>query len=96
MLLPNFHLSPLDALMSIAGLGRIKTAYAHTIATAYRFFSHGDVCLIERTRIPARPLLDCAVCALCGSSRKAHNAKEHMRAVTRSRFQEAPHDERDD
>jgi S-adenosylmethionine:tRNA-ribosyltransferase-isomerase (queuine synthetase) len=35
--------------MSIAGLGRIKTAYAHTIAAAYRFFSHGDVCLIERT-----------------------------------------------
>ena len=33
---------------ALAGLERIKTAYAHAVAADYRFFSYGDACLIER------------------------------------------------
>ena len=47
----NFHLprSTLFMLVSaLAGLERIKAAYAHAVATGYRFFSYGDACLIER------------------------------------------------
>ena len=47
----NFHLprSTLFMLASaLAGLERIKAAYAHAMASGYRFFSYGDACLIER------------------------------------------------
>ena len=33
---------------ALAGLERIKAAYAHAVANRYRFFSYGDACLIER------------------------------------------------
>jgi S-adenosylmethionine:tRNA ribosyltransferase-isomerase len=33
---------------ALAGLDRIKAAYAHAVAARYRFFSYGDACLIER------------------------------------------------
>jgi S-adenosylmethionine:tRNA ribosyltransferase-isomerase len=50
LLLTNFHLPKSTLLMlvaALAGLDRIKTAYAHAIAQRYRFFSYGDACLIE-------------------------------------------------
>ncbi len=50
LLFTNFHL-PRSTLMmlvaALAGLDRIKAAYAHAAAERYRFFSYGDACLIE-------------------------------------------------
>jgi S-adenosylmethionine:tRNA ribosyltransferase-isomerase len=51
LLLTNFHLPRSTLLMlvaALAGLDRIRAAYAHAIAQHYRFFSYGDACLIER------------------------------------------------
>ena len=51
-LLTNFHLPRSTLLMlvaALAGLDRIKTAYAHAVAERYRFFSYGDACLIEQS-----------------------------------------------
>jgi len=53
LLLTNFHLPRSTLLMlvaALAGLDRIKTAYAHAVAEGYRFFSYGDACLIEARR----------------------------------------------
>jgi S-adenosylmethionine:tRNA ribosyltransferase-isomerase len=53
LLLTNFHLPRSTLLMlvaALAGLDRIKAAYAHAAATGYRFFSYGDGCLIEARR----------------------------------------------
>ncbi len=50
LLLTNFHLPRSTLFMlvaALAGLDRIKSAYAHAIAEHYRFFSYGDACLIE-------------------------------------------------
>jgi len=50
MLLTNFHLPRSTLFMlvaALAGLDRIKAAYAFAIARDYRFFSYGDACLIE-------------------------------------------------
>jgi S-adenosylmethionine:tRNA ribosyltransferase-isomerase len=50
LLLTNFHLPRSTLLMlvaALAGLDRIKSAYAHAVAEGYRFFSYGDACLIE-------------------------------------------------
>jgi len=50
LLLTNFHLPRSTLLMlvaALAGLDRIKAAYAHAAASGYRFFSYGDACLIE-------------------------------------------------
>ena len=51
LLLTNFHLprSTLFMLVSaFAGLERMKAAYAHAIASGYRFYSYGDCCLLRR------------------------------------------------
>jgi S-adenosylmethionine:tRNA ribosyltransferase-isomerase len=50
LLLTNFHLPRSTLFMlvaALAGLERIKAAYAHAVAAGYRFFSYGDACLIE-------------------------------------------------
>jgi S-adenosylmethionine:tRNA ribosyltransferase-isomerase len=54
-LITNFHLprSTLFMLVSaLMGLDRMQAAYAHAIATAYRFYSYGDASLLlpERSR----------------------------------------------
>lgn len=51
LLLTNFHLPRSTLLMlvsALAGRERILDAYAHAIASGYRFFSYGDACLIDR------------------------------------------------
>jgi S-adenosylmethionine:tRNA ribosyltransferase-isomerase len=51
LLLTNFHLPRSTLVMlvaALAGLERIKAAYAHAVASGYRFFSYGDACLIEK------------------------------------------------
>ncbi len=53
LLLTNFHLPRSTLLMlvaALAGLDRIKAAYAHAVAAGYRFYSYGDACLIEARR----------------------------------------------
>ncbi|HEX3883493.1 MAG TPA: tRNA preQ1(34) S-adenosylmethionine ribosyltransferase-isomerase QueA [Stellaceae bacterium] len=50
LILTNFHLPRSTLLMlvaALAGLDRIKAAYAHAVESGYRFFSYGDACLIE-------------------------------------------------
>ena len=49
LLMTNFHLPRSTLLMlvaALAGLERIKAAYANAVASGYRFFSYGDACLI--------------------------------------------------
>ena len=49
LLFTNFHLprSTLFMLVSaFSGLDLMKRAYAHAIATGYRFYSYGDACLL--------------------------------------------------
>lgn len=51
LLLTNFHLprSTLFILVcAFAGTQRMREAYAHAIATGYRFYSYGDATLLER------------------------------------------------
>jgi S-adenosylmethionine:tRNA ribosyltransferase-isomerase len=51
LLMTNFHLprSTLFMLVSaFSGLETMQAAYAHAIATGYRFYSYGDACLLER------------------------------------------------
>jgi S-adenosylmethionine:tRNA ribosyltransferase-isomerase len=48
-LITNFHLPRSTLLMLVAafcGLDRIKRAYAHALASGYRFYSYGDACLL--------------------------------------------------
>ncbi len=50
-LLTNFHLPKSTLMMLVsafAGHALIRTAYAHSIAQRYRFFSYGDAMLLER------------------------------------------------
>jgi S-adenosylmethionine:tRNA ribosyltransferase-isomerase len=51
MLLTNFHLPRSTLFMLVcafAGTARMKSAYAHAIATGYRFYSYGDASLLAR------------------------------------------------
>ena len=51
VLFTNFHLpkSTLFMLVSaFAGMERARAAYAHAIASRYRFYSYGDACLFEK------------------------------------------------
>ncbi len=53
LLLTNFHLPRSTLFMLVcafAGIERMKRAYAHAIASGYRFYSYGDACLLERAR----------------------------------------------
>jgi S-adenosylmethionine:tRNA ribosyltransferase-isomerase len=50
-MLTNFHLprSTLFMLVSaFSGLDTMRRAYAHAIASGYRFYSYGDACLLWR------------------------------------------------
>jgi S-adenosylmethionine:tRNA ribosyltransferase-isomerase len=50
-LLTNFHLPRSTLFMLVcafAGAERMRAAYAHAIASGYRFYSYGDACLLER------------------------------------------------
>ncbi len=50
-LLTNFHLPRSTLFMLVcafAGTERMRAAYAHAIASGYRFYSYGDACLLER------------------------------------------------
>jgi S-adenosylmethionine:tRNA ribosyltransferase-isomerase len=52
-LFTNFHLPKSTLFMLVcafASADRMKNAYAHAIASGYRFFSYGDASLIERTK----------------------------------------------
>ncbi len=53
ILLTNFHLPRSTLFMLVAafcGLDAMKHAYAHAIASGYRFYSYGDACLLFRDR----------------------------------------------
>jgi len=50
-LVTNFHLPRSTLFMltcAFAGTDRMKSAYAHAVATGYRFYSYGDSSLLER------------------------------------------------
>ena len=50
LLFTNFHLPHSTLLMLVsafAGVEPIRRAYAHAIASTYRFYSYGDACLLE-------------------------------------------------
>lgn len=49
LLMTNFHLPRSTLFMLVAafsGLALMKEAYAHALATGYRFYSYGDACLL--------------------------------------------------
>lgn len=51
VLMTNFHLPRSTLFMLVAafsGLDRMRRAYAHAIASGYRFYSYGDASLLER------------------------------------------------
>ncbi len=55
LLLTNFHLPRSTLFMLVAafsGLDRMKAAYAHAVASDYRFYSYGDACLLHPATRP--------------------------------------------
>jgi len=53
LLMTNFHLPRSTLFMLVAafsGLETMQRAYAHAIATGYRFYSYGDACLLHPAR----------------------------------------------
>jgi S-adenosylmethionine:tRNA ribosyltransferase-isomerase len=53
VLMTNFHLPRSTLFMLVAafsGLDTIQAAYAHAVATGYRFYSYGDACLLFRAQ----------------------------------------------
>jgi S-adenosylmethionine:tRNA ribosyltransferase-isomerase len=59
LLLTNFHLprSTLFMLVSaFSGLDTMRAAYAHAIASGYRFYSYGDACLLRPAAESAPPI----------------------------------------
>ena len=53
-LLTNFHLPKSTLLMLAAAFGgydAVRAAYAHAIATGYRFYSYGDAMVLERALV---------------------------------------------
>jgi S-adenosylmethionine:tRNA ribosyltransferase-isomerase len=55
LLLTNFHLPRSTLFMLVcafAGTARMRAAYAHAIASGYRFYSYGDATLLHRAPIP--------------------------------------------
>ncbi len=53
VLMTNFHLPRSTLFMLVcafSGVEAMQRAYAHAIATGYRFYSFGDACLLERRR----------------------------------------------
>ena len=51
LLMTNFHLPKSTLFMLVcafAGMDRMKGAYAHAIASGYRFYSYGDSSLLKR------------------------------------------------
>jgi S-adenosylmethionine:tRNA ribosyltransferase-isomerase len=49
VLMTNFHLPRSTLFMLVAafsGLDAMKAAYAHAVASGYRFYSYGDACLL--------------------------------------------------
>ncbi len=56
LLLSNFHLPRSTLFMLVcafSGIERMKAAYAHAIASDYRFYSYGDACLLHRCETAA-------------------------------------------
>jgi len=54
VLMTNFHLPRSTLFMLVAafaGLDRMKAAYAHALASGYRFYSYGDTSLLRRQEI---------------------------------------------
>jgi S-adenosylmethionine:tRNA ribosyltransferase-isomerase len=57
-LLTNFHLPRSTLFMLVAsfsGLDLMKRAYAHAVASRYRFYSYGDACLLSPARNSLSP-----------------------------------------
>jgi S-adenosylmethionine:tRNA ribosyltransferase-isomerase len=55
-LITNFHLPRSTLFMLVAafsGLETMRSAYAHAVATGYRFYSYGDACFLERAEVSA-------------------------------------------
>lgn len=55
LLITNFHLPRSTLFMLVAafsGLDTMRAAYAHAVATGYRFYSYGDASLLARAALP--------------------------------------------
>jgi S-adenosylmethionine:tRNA ribosyltransferase-isomerase len=55
LLMTNFHLPRSTLFMlvcALAGTERMKAAYAHAVASGYRFYSYGDSSLLRREDLP--------------------------------------------